>query len=160
MVMERAVLTRRAKRTPLDGVGMLESPIKGLHLIHLLLVYATVINENKTVATSDNLAELYRSVSLIGNSIQLVAAYFTNSLVARLLTKRSPFYPMIMKKPTPEEELSAFTELYRASLDYQFAHFTANQDIIDAFEEEEEHNGRCLHVIDFYVSKEDRSWWV
>ncbi|KAL6010621.1 hypothetical protein ACLOJK_001057 [Asimina triloba] len=125
---------------------------KGLHLIHLLLVSATAVDESKTAAASDNLAELYKSVSLIGDSIQRVAAYFADGLAARLLTKRSPFYPVIMKEPTPEEELSAFTDLYRASPYYQFAHFTANQAIIDAFEEEEEHNGRCLHVIDFDVS--------
>ncbi|KAL6009746.1 hypothetical protein ACLOJK_000175 [Asimina triloba] len=41
---------------------------------------------------------------------------------------------------------------------YQFTHFTANQAIIDAFEEEEEHNDRWLHVTDFDVSKEDESW--
>ncbi|KAF2297424.1 hypothetical protein GH714_023344 [Hevea brasiliensis] len=59
---------------------------------------------------------------------------------------------MIMKEPTSEEEFLAFTDLYRVSPYYQFAHFTANQAIIEAFEKEEESNNRALHVIDFDVS--------
>ncbi|KAL6009747.1 hypothetical protein ACLOJK_000176 [Asimina triloba] len=86
-----------------------------LHLIHLLFISATVVDENKIVVACDNLAELYNSVSLIDDSIQLATAYFANSLAARLYTKRSPFYHMIMKKPTPEEDLFAFTKLYYAS---------------------------------------------
>uniref|UniRef100_A0A2N9I823 Uncharacterized protein n=1 Tax=Fagus sylvatica TaxID=28930 RepID=A0A2N9I823_FAGSY len=35
---------------------------------------------------------------------------------------------------------------------YQFAHFTANQSIIEAFEKEEDVNNRALHVIDFDIS--------
>ena len=38
------------------------------------------------------------------------------------------------------------------SLYYQFAHFTANQSIIEAFEKEEDVNNRALHVIDFDIS--------
>ncbi|XP_058091130.1 GRAS family protein RAM1-like [Magnolia sinica] len=125
---------------------------KGLHLIHLLLVSATSVDENKIAAASENLTELYKNVSVNGDSIQRVAAYFADGLAARLLTRRSPFYEMIMKDPTPEEEFSAFTELYRASPYYQFAHFTANQAIIEAFEDEEDHNNRSLHVIDFDIS--------
>lgn len=125
---------------------------KGLHLIHLLLVLATAVDENKVILAAENLSELYKCVSLNGDSIQRVAAYFADGLAARLLTRRSPFYGMIMKPCTAEEEFSAFTELYRASPYYQFAHFTANQAIVEAFEEEEEHNNRSLHVIDFDVS--------
>ncbi|RWR85535.1 scarecrow-like protein 21 [Cinnamomum micranthum f. kanehirae] len=125
---------------------------KGLHLIHLLLVLATAVDEKKVGLAAENLSELYKCVALNGDSIQRVAAYFADGLAARLLTRRSPFYDMIMKPPTTDEEFAAFTELYRASPYYQFAHFTANQAIFEAFEEEEEHNSRSLHVIDFDVS--------
>ncbi|KAF6139443.1 hypothetical protein GIB67_026285 [Kingdonia uniflora] len=124
---------------------------KGLHLIHLLLISATAVDENNLDSAAENLCNLYQNVSLTGDSLQRVAAYFADGLAARLLTKKSPFYDMIMKNPTHEEEFSAFTELYRASPYYQFAHFTANQAIIEAFEGEEEHNSRSLHVIDFDV---------
>ncbi|KAG1369867.1 DELLA protein RGL2-like [Cocos nucifera] len=98
------------------------------------------------------LHELYEHVSTNGDPIQRVAAYYADGLAARLLTKSSPFYQTILAHPAPEEELLAFTELYKASPFYQFVHFTANQAIMEAFEEEEQHNGRSLHVIDFDVS--------
>ncbi|KAK1371857.1 scarecrow-like protein 21 [Heracleum sosnowskyi] len=125
---------------------------KGLHLIHLLLVSATSVDENKLDSSIESLSELFQNVCLAGDSIQRVAAYFADGLVAKLLTRKSPFYDMIMKEPTPEEEFLAFTELYKVSPYYQFAHFTANQAIIEAFEKEEEYNNRALHVIDFDVS--------
>ncbi|KAI9201719.1 hypothetical protein LWI28_028093 [Acer negundo] len=125
---------------------------KGLHLIHLLLITATAVDENNLDLALENLNELYQTVSLTGDSVQRVVAYFTDGLAARLLTRKSPFYDMIMKEPTIEQEFSAFTDLYRVSPYFQFAHFTANQAIIEAFEKEEENNNRALHVIDFDVS--------
>lgn len=125
---------------------------KGMQLIHLLLMAATAVDENNISSAVDALHELYHRVSLNGDPIQRVAAYFADGLAARLLTTRSPFYQTVMAHPTPEEEFSAFTQLYQASPYYQFAHFTANQAIIEAFENEEKQNGRRLHVIDFDVS--------
>ncbi|XP_021849549.1 GRAS family protein RAM1 isoform X2 [Spinacia oleracea] len=99
--------------------------------------------------------------SVTGDSGQRVAAYFADGLSARLLTQKSAFYytqksafyyNMVMNKPTPAEEFMAFTHLNRVSPFYQFAHFTANQAILEAFEGEEETNNWCLHVIDYDVS--------
>ncbi|KAJ4826183.1 hypothetical protein Tsubulata_034280 [Turnera subulata] len=125
---------------------------KGLHLIHLLLITATSVDENNVGSALENLTELYQSVSLTGDSVQRVVAYFADGLAARLLTRKSPFYDMIMKGPTTDEEFLSFTDLYRVSPYYQFAHFTANQAILEAFEKEEENNNNALHVIDFDVS--------
>ncbi|KAI3464416.1 hypothetical protein Pfo_021079 [Paulownia fortunei] len=125
---------------------------KGLHLIHLLLISATSVNENNISSAVENLCELYQNVCLTGDSVQRVSAYFADGLVAKLLTRKSPFYDMMMKIPTPEEEFLAFTELYKVSPFYQFAHFTANQAILEAFEKEENTNNRALHVIDFDIS--------
>ncbi|GLT75718.1 hypothetical protein SLA2020_474180 [Shorea laevis] len=124
----------------------------GLHLIHLLLITATAVDQNKVGSALENLTELYRSVSPTGGSLQRVVAYFADGLAARFLTRKSPFYNMIMKEPTDEEEFLAFTDLYRVSPYYQFAHFTANQCILEAFEKEEDKNNRTLHVVDFDVS--------
>ncbi|XP_059281813.1 GRAS family protein RAM1-like [Lycium ferocissimum] len=125
---------------------------KGLHLIHSLLISATSIDENSMDLAVENLHELYQNVSLVGDSVQRVAAYFADGLIARLLTRKSPFYDMIMKPPTQEEEFLAFTEFYKVSPFYQFAHFTANQAILEAFEKELEYNNGFLHVIDFDIS--------
>ncbi|WOG96734.1 hypothetical protein DCAR_0416070 [Daucus carota subsp. sativus] len=137
-------LDRKRKGVAEDG--------KGLHLIHLLLISATFVDENKLDSSVESLSELFQNVCLTGDSVQRVAAYFADGLVARLLTRKSPFYNMIMKEPSAEEEFLAFTELYKVSPYYQFAHFTANQAIIEAFEKEEDSNNRALHVIDFDVS--------
>ncbi|KMT20057.1 hypothetical protein BVRB_1g000760 [Beta vulgaris subsp. vulgaris] len=124
----------------------------GLHLIHLLLVAATLIKEHNISSAADTVTELYRYVSVTGDSGQRVAAYFTDGLTARLLTQKSAFYNMVMSKPTAAEEFMAFTHLYRVSPFYQFAQFTANQAILEAFEREEENNNWVLHVIDFDIS--------
>ncbi|KAE9617483.1 hypothetical protein Lal_00034609 [Lupinus albus] len=124
----------------------------GFPLIHLLLKTATAVDENNYDAALENLTELYQIVSLTGDSVQRVVAYFSDGLAARILTRKSPFYDMLMEEPTSEEEFLAFTDLYRVSPYYQFAHFTANQAILEAFEAEEERNNRALHVIDFDVS--------
>ncbi|KAH0745771.1 hypothetical protein KY285_007428 [Solanum tuberosum] len=55
-----------------------------------------------------------------------------------------------MKPPTQEEEFLAFTQFYKVSPFYQFAHFTANQAILEVFEKELEYNNGLLHVIDFF----------
>nr|AZZ09408.1 PINNATE PENTAFOLIATA1 [Lotus japonicus] len=124
----------------------------GLPLIHLLLTTATSVDETNLDASLENLTDLYQTVSLTGDSVQRVVAYFADGLVAKLLTKKSPFYDMVMEEPTSDEEFLAFTDLYRVSPYYQFAHFTANQAILEAFEKEEQKNNKSLHVIDFDVS--------
>ncbi|KAJ8760611.1 hypothetical protein K2173_015278 [Erythroxylum novogranatense] len=144
--MREHVIKLDQKRKGVDEDG------KGLHLIHLLLITATAVDQNNLGSALDSLTELYQSVSLNGDSVQRVVAYFADGLSARLLTRKSPFYEMIIKEPTTEEEFLAFTNLYRVSPYYQFAHFTANQVIIEAFEKEEENNNRALHIVDFDVS--------
>lgn len=136
---------------------------KGLHLIHSLLISATSVDNGDFESAVENLRDLYRNVSLSGDSLQRVASYFADGLIARLLTKKSPFYDTIMKNPssTPQEEFLAFTEFYKVSPFYQFAHFTGNQIIMEAFEKKllllqqqkitTYNNCSCprLHVIDF-----------
>ncbi|XP_071737829.1 GRAS family protein RAM1-like [Rutidosis leptorrhynchoides] len=142
------MLKRENKNTSDDG--------KGLHMIHLLLMSATCLDDNKLDSAVENLIELYQNVSLNGDSVQRVAAYFADGLVARLLTRRSPFHEMIMKQPGSEDEFLAYIELYKVSPYFQFAHFTANQMIMEAFEREMENsndkNNCSLHVVDLDVS--------
>lgn len=121
-------------------------------LPRLLLLAASAIDADHADAAIDAIVDLYQHASLHGHPMQRVMAYFADGLAARILTDSSPFYRSIMAHPTPEEEFTAFTELYRASPCYQFAHFTANQTIVEAFEAEEKQNGRRLYVIDFDVS--------
>ncbi|KAJ4756659.1 GRAS family transcription factor [Rhynchospora pubera] len=50
------------------------------------------------------------------------------------------------------QEFLAFMEFYRTLPLYQFTHFTANQEIIEAFEEEEAINKGHIHIVDFDVA--------
>nr|AYM54766.1 scarecrow-like protein 23-like transcript variant X1 [Cymbidium ensifolium] len=125
---------------------------KGFQLVRLLLLCATAVDRNDLSSSTDLLRQLYRNVSLSGNPIQRVTAHFIDGLMARFITKNSSFYSSIMADPSPADVFSAFTSFFLASPYYQFAHFTANQAIFEAFEEDEHWNGGCLHVIDFDVS--------
>ena len=146
------LLQMREKMLKLDQKrkGVVEDG-KGLNLIHLLLITATSVDENNLSMDGENLRELYQTMCLNGDFVQRVVAYFAGGLAAKLLTRKSPLYDMIMKEPTLEEEFLAYTDLYRISPYYQFGHFTANQAIIEAFEEED-NNNRALYVVDFDVS--------
>lgn len=124
----------------------------GFHLVRLLLICATAVDHRDITSSTDSLRQLYRLCSLSGDPIQRVSAHFADALTAKLLTKNSTLYTTIMADPSPEEQFSAFASLYRASPYYQFAHFTANQAIIEAFAAEEISNGGSLHVVDFDVS--------
>ncbi|KAG0482985.1 hypothetical protein HPP92_011069 [Vanilla planifolia] len=124
-----------------------------LQLVRLLLECATATDGNDNRSAVDSLLQLYFSAAIGGEPIQRVAAYFADGLAARLLASQSsPLFSSITAVIPPEEEFSAFTSFYCAHPLYQFAHFTANQAIIDAFEAEEHWNGGCLHVVDFDVS--------
>ena len=49
---------------------------KKLHLIHLLRITSTEADESNVGSPLENLKELYQSVSLIGDSVRRVVAYF------------------------------------------------------------------------------------
>ncbi|KAJ0976905.1 hypothetical protein J5N97_012379 [Dioscorea zingiberensis] len=127
---------------------------KGVELINMLISSAsTVIAGDNAGTTIEMIGELYRNSSFSGDPVQRLTAYFADALAARVSTIESPVYRAIMAAPSPEEEFAAFVELYRASPYYQFAHFTANQVIMEVFEDAELKNKRnSLHVVDFNVS--------
>lgn len=152
LLQMRELMLRQDQRRSSKGVVEEEHGNNGLSLIHLLLSTATAVDERNLCVALESLIGLYQTVSLRGDSVQRVVAYFADGLAAKLLTRKSPFYDMLMEEPTSEEEFLAFTDLYRVSPYYQFAHFTANQAILEAYEEEEERNNKALHVIDFDVS--------
>ncbi|KAJ3675189.1 hypothetical protein LUZ60_004231 [Juncus effusus] len=128
---------------------------KDLQLIHLLVSTAKTIDTHDINLTIDALCELYKNSSLHGDPIQRVVAYFADALASRFFSSNhSSMYQSLSSSPNQDEEFSSFTEFYRISPYFQFAHFTANQAIIETFEEEEEINGsrNNIHVIDLDVS--------
>lgn len=124
-----------------------------VRLVRLLFEAATAVDSHDLSSAIDTLQEIYKSSSLTSDPIQRVVAYFADALADRFFSRRLPFCSsMDIINPSQEEELSAFMEFYRALPFYQFAHFTANQEIIETFKEEEATNGGRIHVIDFDAS--------
>ncbi|KAL3677027.1 hypothetical protein R1sor_026975 [Riccia sorocarpa] len=118
----------------------------GLQLVHLLLRCAAATAKEDTEMARRILGELYQGASMYGDSMQRVAAYFAEGLAARVVKKDSPAYCSLMVQPSTEDYFSAFTTLYKVSPYFQFAHFTANQAILEAMEGQ-----RYVHVIDLDI---------
>uniref|UniRef100_A0ACD5UXW2 Uncharacterized protein n=1 Tax=Avena sativa TaxID=4498 RepID=A0ACD5UXW2_AVESA len=120
----------------------------GLRLMRLLLSSAAAGEIGDTHAAAVALREVYRHASFRGaDPVQRVAAYFADALASRLLLPSPP--PVPAPATTRAEQFLALTMFYQASPMYQFAHFTANQAIVEAFQAS---GRRRLHVVDFDVS--------
>ncbi|KAL7106608.1 hypothetical protein ACP275_06G004100 [Erythranthe tilingii] len=124
----------------------------GLQLVHLLLACAEAVSKEDYMLARKYLHHLNRVVSTYGDSMQRVAACFTEALTARLaatLTNKPSTSKLIPFNPFPPDNLEIlkiYQILYQACPYIKFAHFTANQAIFEAFESE----GR-VHVIDLDI---------
>ncbi|CAI9752577.1 unnamed protein product [Fraxinus pennsylvanica] len=134
------------------SMGPEQEQDSGLQLVHLLLACAEAVSKEEYMLARRYLHLLNRVVSPLGDSMQRVAACFTEALSGRLasiLTNKSstsnpkPFNPF---PPNSIEILKIYQILYQACPYIKFAHFTANQAIFDAFEAEER-----VHVIDLDI---------
>lgn len=145
-------------RDKVFGEGRVDIPryheeSKNVRLVGLLFGAATAVDIHDLSSAIDTLQEIYMSSSLISDPIQRVVVYFADALATRLFSPRSRLFGSMGKIcATQEDEFLAFMEYYRVLPFYQFAHFTANQEIIEAFEEEAVINGGRIHVIDFDAS--------
>lgn len=120
-----------------------KSEASGLQLVHLLLACADAISKNKIEVAAQKLEELYSHASLFGDSMQRIAAFFTEGLAARIVGKENPMYKNLMLQSRLDDYLSAFTTLYKVCPFFQFGHFTANQAILEAVADQP-----VVHIID------------
>jgi hypothetical protein len=131
----------------------LEADDGRLRLLHLLLSSVAAAEAGDASAAAAALHEVRRRASFRGGDpAQRVAAHFARALAASSLVVRSPpGAEAEASPPTRAERFLAHTMFYQASPIYQFAHFTANQAIVEAFQSG---GGRCrrLHVVDLDVS--------
>ncbi|RDX65405.1 DELLA protein GAI1, partial [Mucuna pruriens] len=121
----------------------------GLQLVHLLLACAEAVAKEEYMLARRYLHHLNRVVTPLGDSMQRVAACFTDSLSARLnstLTPKSATKPPSLSLSNSLEVLKIYQIVYQACPYVKFAHFTANQAIFEAFETEER-----VHVIDLDI---------
>ncbi|KAF8714745.1 hypothetical protein HU200_027268 [Digitaria exilis] len=136
---------QRKMVSPDDGAGA------GLRLMHLLLSSVIAGEAGDAHAATAALHEVYRRASFRGGDpAQRVAAHFADALASSRLVVVRPPPTTSPASPTRSEQFLAYTMFYQASPLYQFAHFTANQAIMEAFEVGG--HRRRLHVVDFDVS--------
>ncbi|KAM3761113.1 hypothetical protein ACB098_01G243100 [Castanea mollissima] len=113
----------------------------GLQLVHFLLACAEAVTKEDYMLARRYVLHLNRVVSPLGDSMQRVAACFTEALSARLAAT-------LTTKPSTSSSkvLKIYQIVYQACPYIKFAHFTANQAIFEAFEAEER-----VHVIDLDI---------
>ncbi|XP_040379136.1 protein MONOCULM 1-like [Oryza brachyantha] len=133
------------------GMAAASSDGGGVELVRLLLSAVAAGEVGDVQAAGEALQEVQRRAlwpCRAGDPGQRVAACYADALASRLAGLR----PSTARSPAAaarDEEFLAYTMYYQASPFYQFAHFTANQAIVEAFESG---GRRRLHVVDFDVS--------
>ncbi|KAK7336106.1 hypothetical protein VNO77_16637 [Canavalia gladiata] len=129
-------------------IGIEQEQDSGLQLVHLLLACAEAVAKEEYMLARRYLHHLNRVVTPLGDSMQRVAACFTESLSARLdpTTTTTSKSPPLLPPSNSIEVLKIYQIVYQACPYVKFAHFTANQAIFEAFEAEER-----VHVIDLDI---------
>ncbi|XP_068474681.1 GRAS family protein RAM1-like [Phaseolus vulgaris] len=127
-------------------IGMEQEQDSGLQLVHLLLACAEAVGKEEYMLARRYLHHLNRVVTPLGDSMQRVAACFTDSLSARLNATLTPKPSKPLSPSNSMEVLKIYQIVYQACPYVKFAHFTANQAIFEAFETEER-----VHVIDLDI---------
>ncbi|MQM16194.1 hypothetical protein Taro_049148 [Colocasia esculenta] len=159
-----AGISNKSELAETSSHGLLQPPVSaeseqtqeqdgGLQIVHLLLACAEAVAKDDHMSARRHLHHLNRVVSPLGDSMQRVAAFFTDALAARLAgaASRDRASP---SSPPPFPSLAAHTIdvlkiyqiLYQACPYIKFAHFTANQAIFEAFESEER-----VHIVDLDI---------
>ncbi|XP_023550748.1 DELLA protein GAIP [Cucurbita pepo subsp. pepo] len=123
-------------------VVLVDSQENGIQLVHALMVCAEAVQQNNL-----NLAEAlvkridYLAVSQAG-AMRKVATFFAEALARRI-------YRLCPENPLDRSVLDMLQMHFYESCPYlKFAHFTANQAILEAFE-----GKKRVHVIDFSMNQ-------
>lgn len=135
--------------TPAVPVVVVDTQEAGIRLVHALLACAEAVQQDNFTAAEALVKQIPMLASSQGGAMRKVAAYFGEALARRVYRFR----------PTPDSSLldAAFADLLHAhfyeSCPYlKFAHFTANQAILEAFA-----GCRRVHVVDFGI-KQGMQW--
>ncbi|KAM3331324.1 hypothetical protein ACQJBY_027376 [Aegilops geniculata] len=117
-----------------------EEEVAGIRLVHLLMSCAGAVEAGDHALAAAHLADANASLAAVSTAsgIGRVAVHFTDALSRRLF--RSPATP----PATDAEHAFLYHHFYEACPYLKFAHFTANQAILEAF-----HGCDSVHVIDF-----------
>eukprot|EP01018_Ginkgo_biloba_P004064 Gb_34637 [translate_table: standard] len=113
----------------------------GIRLVHLLMGCAEAIQRNELKAASEIVREIGIMVRTQSGAMGKVASHFVEALARRIYGLNSP--DSMLNQADAQSEI-LYHHFYEACPYLKFAHFTANQAILEAFEGHER-----VHVIDF-----------
>lgn len=125
----------------LTVVTATEQEDSGIRLVHALMTCAVSVQRGEFSLAGSLIDELQLLLTRVnsGCGIGKVAGYFIDALSKRLYT---PQGVSLMGSAYEDEIL--YSHFYEAAPYLKFAHFTANQAILEAFQGHD-----CVHVIDF-----------
>lgn len=137
-----------------DGDGENSPAVVGHELVTLLIACAEAVSTQSLSLVNHLLQKLGELASPEGTAMQRVAAYFTEGLACRVAHLWPHIYqPLPIDSSLNEEELQTAFHLLNHVVPYtKFAHFTANDIILQAFD-----GADRVHVIDFDV-KQGLQW--
>ncbi|GKV38611.1 hypothetical protein SLEP1_g46500 [Rubroshorea leprosula] len=127
---------------PTRPVVLVDSQENGIRLVHALLACAEAVQENNLTLARALVNQIsYLAISQAG-AMGKVATHFARALASRIYGC-CPEYPL-------DHSLSDFLQMhfYETCPYLKFAHFTANQAILEAFE-----GKKRVHVIDFSMNQ-------
>ncbi|KAJ1430592.1 Transcriptional factor DELLA, N-terminal [Sesbania bispinosa] len=136
---------KRTKTTTAEStrsVVVVDSQENGIRLVHSLMACAEAVEQNKLGVAEALVKQIgYLAVSQEG-AMRKVATYFAEGLARRIYR----VYP-----PQPQQHFLSDTlqiHFYETCPYLKFAHFTANQAILEAFQGKDR-----VHVIDFAINQ-------
>ncbi|KAJ7560965.1 hypothetical protein O6H91_03G007800 [Diphasiastrum complanatum] len=120
-----------------------EEAYNGIRLVHLLVACTEALSNGSTDLASVILNRINQLISFTGNTMQRVASYFCQSLQAQIDGEEAAAENANVRCETLT---GAFQILHEICPYIKFAHYTANQAILEAFENEDR-----LHILDFDI---------